>query len=80
MIAFDLNKIRKPYFGYEEIAKIRGISLASAKVAASRYTKQGLLLRLKKTCMSCGRCGRQQAKKRSFDWQIWVNRPPTFRF
>ncbi|CAB1082831.1 hypothetical protein D1AOALGA4SA_10426 [Olavius algarvensis Delta 1 endosymbiont] len=48
MIAFDLNKIRKPYFGYEEIAKIRGISLASAKVAASRYTKQGLLLRLKK--------------------------------
>jgi predicted transcriptional regulator of viral defense system len=48
MKAFDLNKIRKPYFGYEEIARIRGISLASAKVTASRYVKQGLLLRLKK--------------------------------
>ena len=48
MIAFDLNKIRKLYFGYEEIARIRGISLASAKVTASRYVRQGLLLRLKK--------------------------------
>jgi len=48
MKAFNLNKIRKPYFGYEEIARIRGITLASAKVTASRYVKQGLLLRLKK--------------------------------
>ena len=48
MIAFDLNKIRKPYFGYEEIARVRGISLDSAKVTASRYVRQGLLLRLKK--------------------------------
>jgi predicted transcriptional regulator of viral defense system len=48
MIAFDLNKISKPYFGYEEIARIRGISLDSAKVTASRYVRQGLLLRLKK--------------------------------
>jgi len=48
MIAFDLNKIRKPYFGYEEIARVRGISLDSAKVTASRYARQGLLVRLKK--------------------------------
>ena len=48
MISFDLNKIRKPYFGYEEIARVRGISLGSAKVTASRYVRQGLLLRLKK--------------------------------
>jgi predicted transcriptional regulator of viral defense system len=48
MKAFDLNKIRKPYFGYEEIARVRGISLSSAKVTASRYVRQGLLLRLKK--------------------------------
>jgi predicted transcriptional regulator of viral defense system len=48
MISFDLNKIRKPYFGYEEIARVRGISLSSAKVTASRYVRQGLLLRLKK--------------------------------
>ena len=45
---FELNKIRKPYFGYEDIARVRNISLASAKVTASRYVKQGLLLRLKK--------------------------------
>jgi predicted transcriptional regulator of viral defense system len=48
MKAFDLNRIRKPYFGYEEIARVRGISLSSAKVTASRYVRQGLLLRLKK--------------------------------
>jgi len=43
-----LNKIRKPYFGYEEIAKVLGIGEASAKVSASRYVKQGLLVRIKK--------------------------------
>ena len=48
MKAFELNKIHKPYFGYEEIARVRGISLSSAKVTASRYVRQGLLLRLKK--------------------------------
>ena len=48
MKVLELNKIRKPYFGYEEIARVRGISLASAKVTASRYVRQGLLLRLKK--------------------------------
>ncbi|MBW2410162.1 MAG: hypothetical protein JRF72_10220 [Deltaproteobacteria bacterium] len=48
MKALDLSKIRKPCFGYEEIARIRGIDLASAKVTASRYVRQGLLLRLKK--------------------------------
>ncbi|MBT8367070.1 MAG: type IV toxin-antitoxin system AbiEi family antitoxin domain-containing protein [Deltaproteobacteria bacterium] len=48
MKVLELNKIRKPYFGYEEIARVRGISLTSAKVIASRYVRQGLLLRLKK--------------------------------
>ena len=48
MKVLELNKIRKPYFGYEEIARVRGIGLASAKVTASRYVRQGLLLRLKK--------------------------------
>ena len=43
-----LNKIRKPYFGYEDIAKVLGIGEASAKVSASRYLKQGLLVRIKK--------------------------------
>ena len=48
MKILDLSKIRKTCFGYEEIARIRGIDLASAKVTASRYARQGLLVRLKK--------------------------------
>ena len=44
----ELNKIKMLYFGYEEIARIFGISPASAKVCASRYVRQGLLLRMKK--------------------------------
>ena len=44
----ELNKIKKLYFGYEEIARVFGIRKASAKVAATRYVKQGLLLRVKK--------------------------------
>jgi predicted transcriptional regulator of viral defense system len=43
-----LAQIDKLYFGYEVIAKVLGISLSSAKVTASRYVKQGLLLRMKK--------------------------------
>jgi len=44
----ELNKIKKLYFGYEDIARSLGISADSARVAASRYVKQGLLLRMKK--------------------------------
>ena len=44
----ELNKIKKLYFGYEEIARVFGISASSAKVTASRYVRQGLLLRMKK--------------------------------
>jgi len=48
MKLLELNTIKKPYFGYEEIARVLGISTASARVSASRYVKQGLLLRIKK--------------------------------
>jgi len=44
----ELNKIKRLYFGYEEIARVLGISASSAKVAGSRYVRQGLLLRMKK--------------------------------
>ncbi len=44
----ELNTIKKLYFGYEEIARVFGISSSSAKVTASRYVRQGLLLRMKK--------------------------------
>jgi predicted transcriptional regulator of viral defense system len=44
----ELKKISTICFGYEDIARVLGISLASAKVTASRYTRQGILLRMKK--------------------------------
>lgn len=44
----NLKKIRKLYFGYEEIARALNISLASARVSANRYVKQGLLIRIKR--------------------------------
>lgn len=44
----ELNQISKPYFGYEEISRVLGISPNSAKVSAGRYVSQGLLLRVKK--------------------------------
>lgn len=44
----ELKKIKKFYFGYEDISRAFGISTASAKVTASRYTTQGILLRIKK--------------------------------
>ena len=44
----ELSKIRKLYFGCADIAKTLGSSTSSAKVSASRYVKQGLLLRIKR--------------------------------
>jgi len=44
----ELRSLREPYFGYEELAKVLGIGAASARVAASRYVKQGLLVRIKR--------------------------------
>lgn len=43
----ELNKISKPYFGYEEISRILKINPGSAKVSAGRYVRQGLLVRVK---------------------------------
>ncbi|MCD6228089.1 MAG: hypothetical protein J7K17_01235 [Candidatus Omnitrophica bacterium] len=42
-----LRKIRKVYFGYEEIAKVLGISFDSARVEAGRFVKYGLIIRIK---------------------------------
>jgi predicted transcriptional regulator of viral defense system len=44
----DLRKIQKLYFGYEELARVLGISMASARVAASRYVKMNVLLRIRR--------------------------------
>ncbi len=43
-----LKNIDKPYFNLREIARVLNISLSSARVAASRYVKSGLLIRLKR--------------------------------
>jgi predicted transcriptional regulator of viral defense system len=48
MKLIEIQKIDKLYFGYEEIARVLGISEASSRVTASRYAKMGLLLRIKK--------------------------------
>ncbi len=48
MKLIEIQKIDKLYFGYEEIARVLGISEASARVTASRYAQKGLLLRIKK--------------------------------
>ena len=48
MKLLELRNIRKLYFGYEEIARVLGINLASARVSASRYVRQGLLVRIKR--------------------------------
>ena len=44
----ELFQIRKLYFGHEELARVLGITLDSARVAASRYVRQGFLVRIKK--------------------------------
>ena len=48
MRSFDLHKISKTYFGYQDIARELGISLESARVSACRYAAQGILIRLKR--------------------------------
>jgi predicted transcriptional regulator of viral defense system len=43
-----LSSIERLYFGYEEIARVLGIGLKSAAVSANRYTRQGMLIRLRR--------------------------------
>ena len=48
MKALQLRCIEKTCFGYEDIARALKISPASARVAATRYVKAGLLIRIKR--------------------------------
>lgn len=48
MRSLDLHKIDKTYFGYEDISRQLGISPESARVSASRYAGQGILIRIKR--------------------------------
>ncbi len=47
MKVLKLNTIDKKFFGFLDIAKILGISPASARVAAHRYVENGILVRIK---------------------------------
>jgi len=45
----DLRKIKRLYFGYEDISRALGITGASARVTANRYVGQGgILVRVKR--------------------------------
>ncbi len=44
----ELKNIGKKYFGLQDLAKVLGVRLNSAKVSASRYVRQGFLIRIKK--------------------------------
>lgn len=44
----ELRKINKLYFGYEDLARALCIGPASARVTASRYVRQGWLVRVKR--------------------------------
>ncbi|MDD5174238.1 MAG: hypothetical protein WC482_02520 [Candidatus Omnitrophota bacterium] len=48
MTYLKLKKIRKLYFGYEDIARSLGITALSAMVSASRYVAGGYLIRIKR--------------------------------
>lgn len=48
MSGSELLSIQKPFFGLDDIAEALNIARSSARVAASRHVKRGLLVRLKK--------------------------------
>jgi len=48
MKILELKNIPKLYFGYQDITRVLGISESSARVSASRYVRQGALVRIKR--------------------------------
>jgi predicted transcriptional regulator of viral defense system len=48
MKILELKNIPKLYFGYQDISRVLGISESSARVSASRYVRQGALVRIKR--------------------------------
>lgn len=42
----------KPYFFTEDVAKVLDISIESARVFVTRYSKKGLFIKIKKNCYS----------------------------
>lgn len=50
MNIIEIGKIKKLYFGCDDIARSLGISHKSALVAAARYVRQKALVRFKRNC------------------------------
>ncbi len=48
MKILELIRIKKLYFGYEEISRALGITPQSARVSATRYLDQGVLVKIKR--------------------------------
>lgn len=47
MKVLELNTIKKTFFGFQDISNVLEITNASARVAAHRYVKNGVLIRIK---------------------------------
>ena len=62
----ELYRIKKLYFGHEELAKALAITPASARVAASRYVKQGLLVRVKRNLYMLREAWKNSSKEEKF--------------
>jgi predicted transcriptional regulator of viral defense system len=66
MNLIKLRNIQKLYFGYEELGRILGISMDSARVTASRYVKMGLLVRIKRNLYMLGESWNTATKEDKF--------------
>lgn len=62
----ELRKIESLSFGCEDIAKALGINTGSARVAAGRYTRQGVLLRMKRNMYVLGEAWRTASGEDKF--------------
>jgi len=75
MKILELQKIDKLYFGIEDIARVLGISLASAKVSANRYAKKGVLIRVKRNMYLLAEKWRTLGQKQKFMLANYLQSP-----
>jgi predicted transcriptional regulator of viral defense system len=66
MKILKLTTIPKLYFGYQDIARVLGISEPSARVSASRYVSQGALVRIKRNMYVLREVWNTAAKEQKF--------------
>ena len=66
MKIFELEKINKLYFTVQDLARVLGIAVSSAKVSAARYCAKGNILRVKKGVYVLGSRWKSLAEKEIF--------------